>query len=273
MLLLIHLKQLTTECPMRNLVRRIWCFRYIFHYFFYHKLIFKVTNTKFDISYCVFRESFLEDQYGIRYFLRKPNKRSLKFIDLGRNHGFIFLYAVSFLVKNKLGWAHIEYLGIDPSPLKFVYPKAQISPSSAGLNIEYELIDSAIVFGQQDSVRLKYGEDNFGNFNIRGSNYESEEKNFRKTDFIEIAVPTIHLDRIKDIIRESSSFDAIVLKIDCKNRTESIFSQCLPLLKESNAHFLIAYEQDGSGGSEVDQFRVSDFRVLRTSRIDNEKSD
>ena len=97
-------------------------YRYLPQYIWYHKLRFGVDKTKFDISFCVFIESFINDQYGIRAFLSKlRTAREVCFIDIGRNHGLVFYYAMYHIMKHDLPVKVVNYYGIDPSPLKFVY--------------------------------------------------------------------------------------------------------------------------------------------------------
>jgi len=91
-------------------------------YYWYHKHVFSITNTKFDISYCVFRESFLRDIYGIRRFLNNiDSSDKLLFVDIGRNHGFVFYYTMYHIMRTKFPVSVVDYYGIEPSPLKFVY--------------------------------------------------------------------------------------------------------------------------------------------------------
>jgi len=69
-------------------LRRYCRYLYIPQYIWYHRFVFRIRDTKFDISYCVFRESFISDQYDIRGFLdRVGESEEICFIDLGRNHG------------------------------------------------------------------------------------------------------------------------------------------------------------------------------------------
>jgi hypothetical protein len=144
-------------------------------YYWYHKWVFGVTNTKFDISYCVFLESFLNDQYNIRKFLKSIcNSNELFFLDIGRNHGFVFYYMMFHIMKTKFPVSIINYYGIDPSPLKFVYFNFHAYLSKHGIKLNYNIIDRAIVFNQEPKVILKYGENNFGNFHVLGSNYANQ---------------------------------------------------------------------------------------------------
>jgi hypothetical protein len=149
------------------------------YYLYVHKIKFGITNTKFDISFCVFRESFLQDQYMIKKFCNDASLGDeIFFLDLGRNHGFVFLYFIHHLfLKNALP-KRIRYVGIDPSPLKFCFYDDRKLKSLC--EIKYNIIDRAIIFGNESTVKLKYGESNFGNFNISGSNYEQKTRQGRR---------------------------------------------------------------------------------------------
>lgn len=102
-------------------LRRCGRYLHVPRYIRYHEFVFSVTNTKFGISYCVFQESFIADQYNIRRFLdRVGESEEICFIDLGRNHGFVFYYMMYYIMKARIRISTINYYGIDPSPLKFV---------------------------------------------------------------------------------------------------------------------------------------------------------
>ena len=110
-------------------------------YFWYHKVVFGITNTKFDISYCVFRESFLNDQYKIRKFLESVGEaKELFFLDIGRNHGFVFYYMMYYVMKINFSVSVINYYGVDPSPLKFVYFNFHDYLAKKRIKINYNII-------------------------------------------------------------------------------------------------------------------------------------
>jgi hypothetical protein len=235
----------------RNLrkVRRI---PILLQYLYYHKVLFGIENTRFNISFCVFKESFLGDQYGLRAFLEAtgPIKR-LTFLDLGRNHGFVFYYFLYFAKKMGASISEIDYVGIDPSPLKFVYHPGW----KGGPKINYRLIDKAIVFDDERTVRLKYGERNFGNFNVSGSNFEDNRRSIQaQYDYIEIEVDAIGVDELEALLPQPEPGDATIVKIDCKNRTEVLFTRFLKLLRQREQPHLVACERDGSSEQDVSRF-------------------
>lgn len=213
-------------------------------YLYYQKFTFGITNTKFDISFIVFRESFLNDNYRIKEFATTVSPAgSLPFIDVGRNHGLVFFYFLQHVKKQGLKFRKIDYIGLDPSPLKFVYDPTP----PAGCDISYRIIDKAVVFDKSPTVKLKYGERNIGNFNVSGSNFEKDmSKMARKFEFIEIEVDTLSVDDLMDFVRAHENYDATVVKIDCKNRTEIIMQLAMDVLKERATPYLVACESDGS---------------------------
>lgn len=253
----------TVQRIVGNLARRLKYYRHVPAYLWYHKIRFRITNTKFDISYCVFRESFVGDQYGIRRFLDRIGKSdTLFFLDIGRNHGAVFYYALHHVDEAKIPVSKIVYYGIDPAPLKFVY-------YPGGPPVEYHLIDKAVVMNDAKVVRLKYGEGNFGNFNVSDSNYEKRKRGQQERyEFIEINVETFALEEIIDLIRNNLAADAMIVKIDCKNQTDRIFMDVLDILSNRNSPYLVASERDGSAGSDVSRFAVNDWNTLVTSNID-----
>ena len=174
-------------------IRRLSELPYMIEFYLYRKFVFGITNTKFDISYCVFRESFLEDQYDIRKFIdRLAPCNELFFLDIGRNHGFVFYYMMFYLIKKNIRIPVINYYGVDPSPLKFVYFNFHEKLAKSGIHINYHIIDRAVVFNDEPTVALKYGEGNFGNFNVSGSNYEEKQAAVQPTrEYVEIVVETI----------------------------------------------------------------------------------
>ena len=241
----------------------------LLQYCWYHKLVFGVTNTKFDISYCVFRESFLRDQYDIRKFIGKLGPcRELFFLDIGRNHGFVFYYLVYHLVQRGIRVPLINYYGIDPSPLKFVYFNQTDTLHKHGIRINYNIIDRAIVFNNEPVVALKYGEGNFGNFNITGSNYEEKLARLQsRFEYVELTVETMRFSEVLTLVKRNMSADAIVIKIDCKNRTDHMFMEFLDVLSHTNKNYLISCERDGSSGRDVSNFAKSTAAVLTVSHF------
>ncbi len=162
-------------------------------FYWFHKHVFGITNTKFDISFRVFCQSFVNDQYNIRNFIDAVRSaKELFFLDIGRNHGFVFYYAMYYIMKTNFPVSVIHYYGIDPSPLKFVYFNFHDYLLKRGIKIHYHIIDRAVVFNADRKAILKYGENNFGNFNILGSNYAdnnvTQQANF---EYVEINVDTI----------------------------------------------------------------------------------
>ncbi len=213
-------------------------------FFYYQKLKFGITNTKLDISFAVFRESFLGDQYRIKNFAGNlDGADSLLFLDIGRNHGFVFYYFLHHLSQNNIRIDRIQYIGIDPSPLKFVYYRGLRD----GTAISYRIIDKAVVFDESKTVMLKYGERNLGNFNVTGSNFETRMKSAaRQRDFIEIEVETISITEVNDLVRQAHAYSNVIVKIDCKNRTEIIMENALDILQDHPGAWLVACEADRS---------------------------
>lgn len=238
-------------------------------YLWYHKIVFGVTNTKFDISFTVFRESFLADQYRIREFIDRLDRAdTLFFLDLGRNHGFVFYYTMYHIMKTNFPLKAVTYFGIDPSPLKFVYFNRFEFLRRQQITINYYLIDKAIVFDDSQYVKLKYGERNCGNFNVAGSNYQADLAEVQsKFTYAEINVETIRLEEVKAILARYIDADAIIVKIDCKNRTDCIFTECLAMLETRGAPYLVACERDGSSGRDLSRFAHGATRTLCASNV------
>ena len=227
--------------------RRAW---QLLLFLWYHKLVFAISGTRFDISFTVFRESFLDDQYRIRRFVRGLGPvDSLLFLDIGRNHGFVLYYLVEELTRRGPPVGRIRYVGCDPAPLKFVYhPRPP-----EGTEIAYRLIDRAVVFDGAATVRLKYGERNLGNFNVSGSNFEARMARFRdRFEFVEIEVDTISAEEILGHLADHESHDAVIVKIDCKNRTEQLMLRALERLEGRTAPWLVACERDASAAGALD---------------------
>lgn len=241
----------------------------ILPYLWYHKVRFGITNTKFDISFCVFEESFLNDQYGIKKFLSQIEHSSqLTFLDLGRNHGLVFYYAMHHIMTHKIPMSRIDYIGIDPAPLKFVYFNHHDYLRDNGIAINYLLMQKAIVFDGSESVKLKYGEGNFGNFNVAGSNYDRKLKALAaRREFVEIEVETMQAAQIYDFIEAGKQSDTLIVKIDCKNRTEVLFAEALARLEGAEMNYLVACEQDGSAERDLSHHAVPGQRVLRASNL------
>lgn len=213
-------------------------------YLYFQKLKFGITNTKFDISFTVFRESFLNDQYRIKSFSRHlDGADSLLFVDLGRNHGFVFFYLLEHMARMGIRVGRIQYIGIDPSPLKFAY----FNRPAAGTQVAYRLIGKAVVFDGSRTVKLKYGERNIGNFNVTGSNYETRMKKAAENkQFTELEVDTMQVEEVLDLVKDSKDFDNVIVKIDCKNRNELIMERSMEVLAAHPGGWLVACESDGS---------------------------
>lgn len=246
------------------------CWHHLFSitkYYWYHKIVFGVTNTKFDISCCVFRESFLNDQYGIRKFLKGIGSSSnILFLDIGRNHGFVFYYMMYYIMRTNFQVSVVNYYGIDPSPLKFVYFNFQDYLSKRGIKINYHIIDRAVVFAGEHHAMLKYGEGNFGNFHVLGSNY-AQNSAARQSDFeyVNIIVETIHFCDLLKIISDNIDCNSIIVKIDCKNRTDYMFTAILDMLSVHKINYLVSCERDGSCNRDVSAYAIKDANVLSAS--------
>lgn len=249
-------------------IGKLFKYRHLPHYLWYHKRVFGVSNTKFDITFCVFRESFLKDQYGIRDFLgRQKAAREITFVDLGRNHGLVFYYMMYHIMRSRFPVSVINYYGVDPSPLKFVYFNFHEYLKTNAIKINYIIIDRAVVFDDARRVTLSYGEKNFGNFHVSGSNYATRAADKQsRYEYIDITVDAIPFADIKAIIADHSGSDAVIVKIDCKNRTDHMFTEVLDLLADKPVSYLIAAEHDRSSDRDVSQFVSSDGAVLTTSK-------
>ncbi len=238
-------------------------------FYWFHKHVFGITNTKFDISFRVFCQSFVNDQYNIRNFIDAVRSaKELFFLDIGRNHGFVFYYAMYYIMKTNFPVSVIHYYGIDPSPLKFVYFNFHDYLLKRGIKIHYHIIDRAVVFNADRKAILKYGENNFGNFNILGSNYAdnnvAQQANF---EYVEINVDTIQFSDVLEIIKKHMGNDAVIVKIDCKNRTAYLFSGMLDLLSSSKTNYLISCERDESGDRDLSVYARKGFNVLSASNV------
>ena len=238
-------------------------------FYWFHKHVFGITNTKFDISFRVFCQSFVNDQYNIRNFIDAVRSaKELFFLDIGRNHGFVFYYAMYHIMKTNFPVSVIHYYGIDPSPLKFVYFNFHDYLLKRGIKIHYHIIDRAVIFNADRNAILKYGENNFGNFHILGSNYAGhavgQQANF---EYVEINVDTIQFSDVLEIIKKHMGNDAVIVKIDCKNRTAYLFSRILDLLLPSNTNYLISCERDESADRDLSVYARKGFNVLSASNV------
>jgi len=236
-------------------------------FYWFHKHVFGITNTKFDISFRVFCQSFVNDQYNIRNFIDAVRSaKELFFLDIGRNHGFVFYYAMYHIMKTNFPVSVIHYYGIDPSPLKFVYFNFHDYLLKRGIKIHYHIIDRAVIFNADRNAILKYGENNFGNFHILGSNYADntvgQQSNF---EYVEINVDTIQFSDVLEIIKKHMGNDAVIVKIDCKNRTAYLFSRILDLLLSSKTNYLISCERDESADRDLSVYARKGFNVLSAS--------
>lgn len=250
-------------------IRGMGIYRYLPMYWWFHKYKFGITNTKFDISWCVFRESFIQDQYDIRRFLDIIRQAdTLFFFDIGRNHGFVFYYTMYHIMRSGFNTSVVNYVGIDPSPLKFVYFNYFNFLRKKNVKINYFLVDKAVIYGNENHVKLKYGEKNFGNFNINDSNYAQKLAHLQnRFSYVEITVETIGLKEIKEIVVSHMASDAIVIKIDCKNQTNRLFLEMLDSLSDFKKPYLIASEKDFSGDRDVSKYRKIGVNVLATSNV------
>ncbi len=251
----------------RYRLSRLYRYRYLPQYFWYHKRRFGIDNTKFDISYCVFLESFLGDQYGIRAFLDTvPQAREISFIDAGRNHGLVFYYTMYHIMTRGLPVKTVHYYGIDPSPLKFVYFNFHDYLRRNGITVHYHIIDRAVVFDGEPHVTLRYGENNFGNFHVAGSNY-AQKKAIQQVrlEYVDITVETMQFSELQALIAANADKDALIVKIDCKNRTDQIFADSLAKLSAHGGNFLLAAEADGSSGQDLSRYRRAGGDVLMAS--------
>jgi hypothetical protein len=157
----------------------------------------------------------------------------------------------------------INYYGIDPSPLKFVYFNFHQYLRDNAINIHYNIIDRAVVFDNATKVTLSYGEKNFGNFHVSGSNYaERAAGKQSRHEYVDITVDTIHFSEIEDIIARHADSDAMIVKIDCKNRTDHIFFAVLDRLRKQGRSFLVAAEHDRSSERDVTPYVSADKAAL-----------
>lgn len=258
-----------TGLALRYRARRLLRFAQVPQYLWFHKAKFGIANTKFDITYCVFRESFLGDQYGIRAFLDQlKSSDEIFFLDIGRNHGLVFYYMMYHIMKTGFAVKRINYVGIDPSPLKFVYFDFHDWLKAKGIEIHYRIIDRAVVFDDAPTVTLSYGEDNFGNFHVAGSNYaENSKPRQHQFECIDIEVDTMRFDAVKAMVAAHAATGTAIVKIDCKNRTDQMFAEMLDLVPDHARNYLVAAERDGSSDRDLSAYDVPGERVLRTSRI------
>jgi hypothetical protein len=238
-------------------------------FYWFHRHVFGITNTKFDISFRVFCQSFVNDQYNIRNFIDNVGSaEELFFLDIGRNHGFVFYYAMYHIMKTNFPVSVIHYCGIDPSPLKFVYFNFHDYLSKRGIIIHYHIIDRAVVFNADRTAILKYGENNFGNFHILGSNYANHAVAHQATyEYVEISVDTVPFSDVLEIIKKHIANDVIIIKIDCKNRTAYMFSRILDLLSSSKTNYLISCERDESADRDLSVYAREEFNVLSASNV------
>jgi hypothetical protein len=231
---------------------------------YHNRYRFGITNTKRDITLTVFMESYLRDQYRIREFFDKVGDAgTVRFIDIGRNHGLVFFYTLDHIARRR-DIAQIEYTGIDPSPLKFVY----YNPKKLSFPVSYRLYDRAVVFDDSETVKLKYGENNFGNFNVSGSSHEQMLALKRnRYEFIEIEVDAMPHGEVLNLVRDACEADTIIVKIDCKNKNEVLFLDALDILSSHQGSHLVACERDGTAGRDMGEFSGADPRALSSMKI------
>jgi len=179
---------------------------------------------------------------------------------------FVFYYTMYYLMKNNFRFSSIKYYGIDPSPLKFVYFDYFKYLSKHRIKISYNIIDRAVVFNNEQSVTLKYGENNFGNFNVSGSNFERQLQPIQsRFEYVEIAVETIQFSEIQEIIKDNIDADAVIVKKDCKNQTDRMFVDVLDMMSECNSNYLVSCERDGSSDRDVSAYAAKGANVLTAS--------
>jgi len=238
-------------------------------FYWFHRHVFGITNTKFDISFRVFSQSFVNDQYYIRNFIDNVGSaEELFFLDIGRNHGFVFYYAMYHIMKTNFPVSVVHYYGIDPSPLKFVYFNFHNYLLKAGIKIHYHIIDRAVVFNADRNAILKYGENNFGNFHILGSNYADQAVTHPANyEYVELKVDTISFADVLEMVKKHIAKDVIIIKIDCKNRTAYMFSRILDLLSSSKTNYLISCERDESADRDLSAYARTGFNVLSASNV------
>lgn len=243
----------------RNLRRRLQTLKRDFpllpSYLYHVRWRLGVRKTKYDITFCVFKESYVGDQYGIREFADKMRgQERLVMFDLGRNHGLVLLFLVDYLTRSGSTIRRIDYVGIEPSPLKFAYHK------NSSIQVHYRLIDKAIIYDDQESILLKYGDDNFGNFNVSGSNYEGKQR--RKLDFIELEVDTMAADDVIDMVRRQPDEVPLIVKIDFKYRCSHFFEMVAKELSGRKGPLLLACEEDGTAEGDIAQYANPVFKTL-----------
>jgi len=132
------------------------------------------------------------------------------------------------------------------------------------------LLDRAVVFNGETEVSLNYGEGNFGDFHVSGSSYyewmaKHATDKLLRLEYIQITVDTIQLSDVLELIRRHAAAASVIVKIDCKNRTDCIFTEVLDLLSASKANYLVACERDGSTGRDLSAYRKSGANSLTAS--------
>ncbi|MEM7338953.1 MAG: hypothetical protein AAF467_09915 [Actinomycetota bacterium] len=210
----------------------------------------------------------MEDQYRTREFIEGiDGKRSLLFLDVGRNHGLVFYYTMYRMMRARSSIREVTYIGIDPSPLKFVYFNFFSYLEKSGTKVTYRILDRAVTFGNEDTTVLKYGERNFGNFNVVSSNYSQKlSAQQGRFEFVEIEVDAMSPGEILALL-DGQSHDVVVAKIDCKNRTEVLFDLFAQKLEEMDVQYLVAAEADGSVGKVLDPYRDVSSNTLSKSNV------
>ena len=214
---------------------------------------FGITNTKFDISFCVFQESFLNDHYRFREFVDNvADLGHVSMIDLGRNHGLVLYYLLDHIGQRN-DVSKLDYIGIDPAPLKFVYYPS----SDLEFPVGYRIIDRALVFDQEKTVHLKYGENNFRNFNVKGSSKEqSKLKNQDRYEYVELEVDTLQYESFLYLVDSQSDVDTLIVKVDAKNRSSATFEELLARLANRKGNTIVACERDDTSQVNLERYKT-----------------
>jgi hypothetical protein len=164
----------------------------------------------------------------------------------------------------------VDYYGIEPAPLKFVYFNFLKYISEHSITINYNMIDRAVVFDDAKTIPLRYGENNFGHFNVAGSNYANIDAAEKQSalESVSLSVETIPFSDVIRLLKASKDHDAIIVKIDCKNRTDQMFRAILDELSNCQQRYLLSCERDGSGDRDLSEYVRRGMNVLSTSRTD-----
>ena len=86
-------------------------------------------------------------------------------------------------------------------------------------------------------------------------------------EYIDINVETMRFDEVKMFLSESAEYDALITKIDCKNRTDYMFMEFLEIFSQYTKNYHLACEHDGSSDRDVSMYAASHDGVLTKSMI------